>query len=161
MRTLRSREMAGVFAEGLQRFTRQIAMVEQRQRQVFGQPRVGSHGGKNLLGEESCTSCSRLASAGRTALFSAPLRTRGGSGCSGASCQPSLSSVEDSLIVSLRAARQSPARPAPDAQTQSSRRPAAARLSWLRGTHAAPATIPEARRPPAQPALRLHSATNA
>src|SRR6478609_2003322 len=42
-----SRELA-VFAEGLQRFTRQIAMVEQRQGQVFGQARVGGHGSKDL-----------------------------------------------------------------------------------------------------------------
>jgi hypothetical protein len=50
---------------------------------------------------------------------------------SGAACQLSLSSVEDSLIVSS-ALRGDFQRARPDAQTQSSRRPAAARLSASR-----------------------------
>ena len=42
-----SRKMA-ILVERLQRFARQIAMVEQRQRQVFRKTRVGSHSGKDL-----------------------------------------------------------------------------------------------------------------
>ena len=37
-----------VLAQGFQRFTRQIAVIEQRQRQVFRQARVGGHGGKDF-----------------------------------------------------------------------------------------------------------------
>src|SRR5258707_12817715 len=55
-----------------------------------------------ISGEESCTSRSRSASGGRVILL-VSLRTRGGSACSGASCQPSfscpgVSPAEDSLI---------------------------------------------------------------